>query len=272
MRSREGFTELEAMRRECEGGEWRAGGGRQRWHLPASVRQGCVRCPCTTLRTVWQGCSCDACAPGNGSNALHVNARVLRPCATGLLRTMSAAGLARLRLFRRQGAGWKRGYCLTCCASWCHPVPTCVCLFVAAGGKEQDGNEEDTYDMLRKLVQLQRMTGGQQVRTVLLRPPPCCLCTHGRRGCIALAAQRHASSGSWFVLQLTRAKCLRGAGPCCGFIKRSRTIAAVLCTAQRAALPQGEGKGSMDEQTLQPEITIQAGGGWKMHAGCVADA
>jgi protein phosphatase 1G len=51
------------------------------------------------------------------------------------------------------------------------------------GGKEPDGNEEDTYDMLRKLVQLQRMTGGQQ----------------------------------------------------------------------------GEGKGSMDEPALQPEITIQAG-------------
>lgn len=32
------------------------------------------------------------------------------------------------------------------------------------GGKEGGEEEEDTYGMLRKLVQLQRMTGGQQVR------------------------------------------------------------------------------------------------------------
>jgi len=50
----------------------------------------------------------------------------------------------------------------------------CYSLFLLAtlplAGKEGDDNEEDTYDMLRKLVQLQRMTGQNggsgQVRAV----------------------------------------------------------------------------------------------------------
>lgn len=79
-------------------------------------------------------------------------------------------------------------------------------------GKEADGNEEDTYDMLRKLVQLQRMTGGQQVRR-----PAACEAWHGwqpfaRQLHGAVQARRAGSAAEERWAQAWRCSCLKGCG------------------------------------------------------------
>ena len=54
------------------------------------------------------------------------------------------------------------GACLAMCLPEATLRPLACLLAHARAGKDGDESEEDTYDMLRKLVQLQRMTGQQQ--------------------------------------------------------------------------------------------------------------
>jgi hypothetical protein len=129
MRSREGFNELEALRKEVEGA-W------DHW-CNRSTHEAVV----LAARTHHHRAAAGAAA-GSSIAASAASGQLL--LVTGFDSAVACC----------HQSSW--AYCPLHC-----PAPTCRRRWIAGKDGDAGEEEEDTYDMLRKLVQLQRMAGQQ---------------------------------------------------------------------------------------------------------------